>query len=393
MKKLGFLALLLLVLTVATSIAIAEPSGYEPGASRKVIAQHVPGNQISQVYCAATLDDGLVAIMDNGSVCYYENQQLITQVWHDTSEEDFFIRVGECYPNANYDLCAKLGDEIVSFGDNFMEIELSFLTDFDFSGSRWYAYGLYDRTLTYWSPYVKSLVARNVDDVFTVDGITFLQAEEGAFVLEVSPYYYGTNTQEFCNYHPVDVIFLGPGNMYDYVYELTDGEFYGTITPGTEEEIQGRNTAFLRKYGVDFANWGSHKSNFTLNDFITIAGKRPAEIKTMFGAPSVDNSKMFGYDNITFDDRDGNLRFHLDEFEEVYRIVWTSSTYSKDLFERFKQRFETIGTYAWTRETREGKVEIGYNIEGRVVFVCYQDNGSQQSVYVFAYYDIRNEQP
>ena len=392
MKKVAFLFTLCAIVVLMFGMAIAE-NDCASIATPEEIAQHVPSDVIPNIYTSTTFRDGVVVSRPNNIIQFYRDGIPMQACWHKTSPEDYFFKLDERFPDSKYGLCGMIGGDLMSFGDIFGEVELQNVVDYCFVGNEWFAYGLVDQILRFWSPTVKYFISDDIQMVLTVKGITFLQRITGVFVIETSPFYFGSQSQDFINNHPITLHYLGPGYIFDYIYEYdpTIGELQ---TREEEVKIGGDdfNPDFRKKYGIDFSKWGNIKSTFSVDDFVSYAYLTPTEIRWKFGVPYADNSELFGYDNVSFEGHNGSLRFHLSESRQVNCVVWSCYEYSIELYEELKAKFSSLGTYAWTQNLDRGRTEVGYNIQGRVIFAGLQDNGvGEQYTYVFAYYDKRNE--
>jgi len=387
MKKLGLLVASLLVAVLMCGCAMAESD------LDKAIAEHVPTDMVPHIYAATIYNDGVTASMDDGFVRHYKNGQVIDETRHATTSNDFFLRVPDTYQDCDYRICGMISNELFALGVGWMDSLLKNVVDYDFNSDRWFAYGLSEYELFYWSPNVDFYITSGVTDVLTIDGITFFDRADGAYVLNISPYYFGTKTREYCNYHPPTIIRLGEYSMYDYIYEMDGmtvdfpaGDVY------TAEKAFESTADFREKYNIDFSTWGVAKSNFAIGDFTDPKYYEDIDVVIgAFDAPSADVYGCVTFDHITFDGHDGYLRFFLEDRTGINCISWTSYTYSEELFEQIKELLSALGPYVRTNYLDRGQIEVGYNIDGRVVYAGIQDNGEdEQFTYIFAFYDERN---
>ena len=211
--------------------------------------------------------------------------------------------------------------------------------------------------------------------------------------MDASPFYFGTKSQDYVNTHPITLHYIGPGVRYDYIFDYAPDADFGIVMSEEGKLDDYDHPAFKEKYGIDFSIWGNEQTSITVDDFVDYASMAPNVIRWRFGVLYADNSELFGYDNVSFEGHDGSICFFLDVNRAINCIGWTCYEYSEETFEELKEKLSSLGTYAWTQELDRGRTEVGYNIQGRVIFASIQDNGpNEQYVYVFACYDERNGQ-
>lgn len=136
-----------------------------PSATPEEIARHVPSNVIPNIYASVAFENGVIVTLPASTIRYYEDGVIKRSRWHETGPKDLFVHVQERFPEVPYDLFGIIGGDLMSFSYLFGEIENQRVAEYCFIGDHWYAYGLADRVLRYWSPYARYFVA---DDVLQV---------------------------------------------------------------------------------------------------------------------------------------------------------------------------------------------------------------------------------
>ena len=373
MKK--FFALILAILLVMSlfTTAVAEdwddeyPDIYLDDSELAEIV----GPYYGRIYVAARFKNGAVAIMDDDKVGYFENGNLVMEWSHPTSNEDYFFDVSYDYPDAEYDLCAILCDQIVSFYDDLtMRVEVNNVFSYAIGDDAVFAYDMADdRSLYYWSPYVRILIDTDVYEVSTFYGITFISDKTGVSILGVKAFDIGKMPQRFYNHHFVPLIPLGNYSIGDYVAEAYGDEL---------EPDDQRMSAFFKKYDIKFSEWGETKLDFSIEDFAEYPYMTVNSILSAFAYPDDEYADPLMFSDIAFYGNAGDLLVYLANEVEIKQIRWVSTSDDPDLVDEL---FGLVASRCDYEGSGNADGEEVYRSGDQLIHVGCQEDGR---VYIYA---------
>lgn len=308
------LLLMVLMMVAALVPAAAGGDGMIPGAEE---AERITEPFRSRVWKAARFGNGVLAVMSGNKVGYFEDSGLVFEWDHETTEEDFFFDVSQSYPEAEYPVCARLGNEIVSFREDLsMHTEAPDVFAVGISGEGVYACSLSPYgTLKYWSPYMSGVIAMDVQEAAARGGLILFRDGEGVKAVDADAYAIGKRTSDFLVHHPLPTVKIGDGALGDYAAEAFGED------PQPEEQ---RMAAFREKYGIDFSRWGKVKHSVTIGDFAGFSGTTLNYVLERMDLPEDNWADPLVFSHISFYGYDGYFSVYAANDVEIDHVCWNS---------------------------------------------------------------------
>ena len=396
MKKLGFSKILLFISLFAFIVSMSIPAfAFDSDVFDvkdfdddwdSILEFELPIDYYFRVIYATHFEDGIIAILTDNEVAYFENGEVVSVWEHDTSDYDFFFVVGDAYPDAQYDLCAKLYNGIVSFRDkNTMSPEIDNVYYYDTRGQDIYVLSLDDYGMLWlWSPYIDVKISSSVTWCNIYQGYVFFDDQYGAHAMGVSAYEAGRRNREYYDYHPLPIIDLND------IYGAGANEYYDDFIVNLYEgdDISACFSDFCNRHNASSSNWGNPKMDFRVDDFASPISQDVVSILDTYDVPSYHQSDAVQYENIDFYGRNGYLCFFMDYDSNINCISWTSYGGSAEMFDALNEVVAACGPFVRTETYENGsKTENLYDVGGQIIHVGREDRNGVSVVYVLAYYD------
>ena len=374
---------LLLALVMATIMIVCLPAtaaaGFEYDLPGDDELASILGDYSERAYASARFKDGVIALLFGDEIAYIVDGQPQMMYRHKTDPEgDFFFCVQEHYPDAEYNLCACVGNDILSFRDNLaMEVELENVYTSDFGTDYMFCFNLEEGCLILWTPYTKLLVAKNdVTDVVTTGEYAFFTDAFGSHAFGASLADICKKTDAYLRRHPIPIVDLGDLDIWDIYPELYWYDENGFVD----------NTAsFNEEYGIDFSSWGSAKHDFTFEDFPIYTRASVRTITETFDVPLDIYDNPLVYYDITFYGFEGYLQFYRASDLDLEKIYWYDNEGSGELTLELCNILEDAGGKVLRTDVLEMYgLEYVYDLGGQIIHVGYTDEYGP-TTYVYAY--------
>lgn len=374
-----------LILAMVVMLTICIPNALAVDFMAQMIEiselEGIMGEYFPRCYTATYYRYGALAIMDDNEIGYFTEGNTEVVWRHGTdSERDFFMTVKEAYPNAEYDICAYAGNDVLSFDDDLsMEVEMSKVWTYEFGEDYLCFLSIEGGALALWTPYAYIIIATNgvYDAVINRDYLLFAD-KFGGHVVNARLSEVCKQTQAYLSFHPLPIVDLGENaDIWDYYPELYWYDEYGLVD----------NTAsFNEEFGIDFDAWGgaeSSKHDFALSDFESFVTKPISEIINIFDVPIEMYVDPFVYNNITFNGHNGYLQFYRANDYDLKSIYWYDNEGTLTLDELIQLVEAAGGKFVRNDIPEDYGIEYVYELNGRFIHVGYTAEGGP-TCYIYA---------
>ena len=327
---------------------------------------------------------GTIVIHETGYVFRLINGE-IEQVWdYSAKPGDIIIDASEYYEYARDRWYAYIGNSLVHFTEDEMIVDVRSCAEFEWSGMYMYCYHIEVGTLYSSSPCNDSAILNNVIEIYTKEGHTFARClDGGVYVMNASPWAIGRQTQFYCNEHPVQWVYLGTGDWYDYYMQL-DSRVTGK--PALESAVD-----FDVKYGLDLDGWGNPIEEFNPSDVVLTADRDYQGVYDLYGVATYRTDVEIRLSGISYADLGGDLIYYFNPDGSPKRVYWECSSVSDEDLETIIDFTRAYGSEVTAIDTGDGKTtEYVYTVDGGyTLHVCYRNDKTDPSnsrIFIYADY-------